>query len=88
VGRLELWPASWSVSCLRPHQALTCDSSEPMVTATVHGAPLAAGWTCTQRVPATASAQPRCLGEEFVIGVLVLEVLPHLDELAVADVEH
>src|SRR6266700_10902 len=79
---------SWSVSCMRPHRALTCDSSEPMMTATVRGLPLAADWTYTQRVPATASAQPQRLGEEFVIGILVLDVLPHLGDLAVADVEH
>src|SRR4029450_8065280 len=39
-------------------------------------------------VPSTALPQPQRLGEEFVVGVLVLEILPHLNDLAVADVEH
>jgi hypothetical protein len=39
---------------------------------------------CTPARPRPGSA---ALGEELVVGVLVLDVLPYLDDLAVADVE-
>jgi hypothetical protein len=88
VGRLELWPSSEGLPGCGLTAPLTWCSAGPLVTADARSAPQAAQRPCTYRVPKVASAQLQRLGEELVVGVLVLDVLPHLHNSAVADVEH
>jgi hypothetical protein len=68
---------------------LTWSSASPLLTADARSAPQATERVCTYRVPDVAWAQPQeRLGEELIVGVLVLDVLPHLHDSTVADVEY
>jgi hypothetical protein len=75
VGRLELWPSSEGLPGCGLTAPLTWCSAGPLVTADARSAPQAAQRPCTYRVPKVASAQLQRLGEELVVGVLVLDVL-------------